>query len=400
MCFFSDLGLALVIICYVIFGAYLFQYLENDAIIQKCEVGKGIDKANIRKYALLVFNFISLNLTDEQRLQIPFEEIKNMSFFGNITNLPDKNDPTFPLDEWLIELRTSIHNTSDEFQFTGQPCHLNSWIFESSILFTITLITTIGYGHITPITWDGQVVSMCFSIIGIPLFLLWISKLSYRFGTIFRAFYSLILLGYKRIFCHSSCCKRLKRKESILEEFESAAMNPKIDQFDSTSIFSTDSLEDIFYNTTRFDSFSAVSERVSIPLLVVLMILVFYAYIGTVVLNYLEGWNFTEAIYFSFVSISTIGFGDLVPGIKNFKNKSDSLTDGMRILYGVTYLIIGIAVIAMCYDLIQEDLFVQYTKLQFIFCKNEFVDDEAELDEETTKRITDYINLMKEKKEN
>lgn len=94
------------------------------------------------------------------------------------------------------------------------------------------------------------------------------------------------------------------------------------------------------------------------------------------------------------------GFGDLVPGIKNFKNKSDSLTDGMRILYGVTYLIIGIAVIAMCYDLIQEDLFVQYTKLQFIFSKNEFVDDEAELDEETTKRITDYINLMKEKKEN
>ncbi len=135
----SDVGLAFLIIFYIFIGAVLFQYLENDTSIQKCEEGKNKDKATIKKYAQLFYNYISLNMTDSDRVTFLNE--------SNLTAIVD-ND-TF--QKWLVELRDSAVNISQVYKFAGQPCHVNSWIFESAILYTITLITTIGYGHITVI---------------------------------------------------------------------------------------------------------------------------------------------------------------------------------------------------------------------------------------------------------
>ena len=90
-----------------------------------------------------------------------------------------------------------------------------------------------------------------------------------------------------------------------------------------------------------------------------------------------------------------------MPGIKNYKNKSESLTDGMHILYGITYLIFGIAVIAMCYDLIQEDMFIKFTKLK-IFLTNSHRDEDdlsGNDDMKTKSTISNYIKLMQEKKD-
>ena len=74
------------------------------------------------------------------------------------------------------------------------------------------------------------------------------------------------------------------------------------------SIYSNESIEDIFRNTSsRFKVFRKPIKRVSIPLYIVMLIVILYVYIGSLVLNFLEGWNFTQAVYFSFVSMSTIG---------------------------------------------------------------------------------------------
>jgi hypothetical protein len=43
-----------------------------------------------------------------------------------------------------------------------------------------------------------------------------------------------------------------------------------------------------------------------------------FAYIvsGAVIYTVWEGWTLTDATYFSFITLSTIGFGDFVPGQK------------------------------------------------------------------------------------
>ena len=55
-------------------------------------------------------------------------------------------------------------------------------------------------------------------------------------------------------------------------------------------------------------------DTVMIPLMVTMGILIVYLLIGAAIFSKFEDWNTTESIYFSFITLSTIGFGDYVPG--------------------------------------------------------------------------------------
>ena len=71
------------------------------------------------------------------------------------------------IDEILIGFRNKILQIEIETEYVGQDCTLDSkWHFFSALLFTITLISTVGYGHVAPITWEGRIVSMCYALIG------------------------------------------------------------------------------------------------------------------------------------------------------------------------------------------------------------------------------------------
>ena len=55
--------------------------------------------------------------------------------------------------------------------------------------------------------------------------------------------------------------------------------------------------------------------------------------VGTVVYHYLEGWSWIDALYFSVITLSTIGYGDFSPA-----------TDGGK-LFTIFYILIGIGII-------------------------------------------------------
>jgi hypothetical protein len=55
---------------------------------------------------------------------------------------------------YLENFTNDVYNRRDDLRYTGQNCSTTSgWSFPSALLFTITIITTIGYGHITPTSW-------------------------------------------------------------------------------------------------------------------------------------------------------------------------------------------------------------------------------------------------------
>ena len=62
-----------------------------------------------------------------------------------------------------------------------------------------------------------------------------------------------------------------------------------------------------------------------------------------------EGWSLLDSSYFCFITLTTIGFGDLVP------DQND--TDGeIRIALNALYLLFGIALICMSFNLVQEEV--------------------------------------------
>ncbi len=64
-----------------------------------------------------------------------------------------------------------------------------------------------------------------------------------------------------------------------------------------------------------------------------------------------NGWDFLVGAYFCFITLSTIGFGDYVPGssINDYESSQEKL------VLVALYLLFGLALCAMCFDLMQEE---------------------------------------------
>ncbi len=63
----------------------------------------------------------------------------------------------------------------------------------------------------------------------------------------------------------------------------------------------------------------------------------FYIFMGALLFGVWEKWEPLEASYFCFVTISTIGFGDLVPGSANFETTEDQY----KMIFSAVYMLFG-----------------------------------------------------------
>ncbi|KAH7960043.1 hypothetical protein HPB49_016626 [Dermacentor silvarum] len=92
--------------------------------------------------------------------------------------------------------------------------------------------------------------------------------------------------------------------------------------------------------------------RVTVPILLCMTIIGGYICGGAVLFSVWEEWNYLDGSYFCFVTLSTIGFGDLVPGDTVV---SDSGSQEKLVICSL-YLLVGLALIAMCFNLVQEEV--------------------------------------------
>jgi len=90
---------------------------------------------------------------------------------------------------------------------------------------------------------------------------------------------------------------------------------------------------------------------VRVPIYVSFLLIVGYIAIGALLFTLWEDdWDLLIGSYFCFVTLSTIGFGDYVPG-----TSLDDWNSQEKLIFCALYLVFGLALIAMCFDLMQEE---------------------------------------------
>lgn len=377
--FFSQVGLCGMVVVYAMIGGFIFRHLEQTNEIHECET-------TVKKY--------------EEG------EAKMLDEMGKIMDAFRTNDEEILAEfkKQLGDFRLFVSTLDNEF-FRANCSELidnGMWTFSDAMLFSVTIITTIGYGNTAPRTYWGRMVCICYGMLGIPLMLLCLGNLASVFGNAFR-------FVYARILC-CGCCIGARRKSngvndgkrkgtdggrSALTEKEEMSKKTGVQKKNSTlspeewiklyeRCHSTDdkpsSGVDGIKNTdgcaggggdgtgkvNKEDGYgknsdgndedtaddSLEDERIGVPLTVSVGVIAGYLLFGSVLFGIWESWTPMDSSYYCFVTISTVGFGDMVPGSAGFHDEGD----GWKMVSASLYMLLGMALLSMCFNLIQDEI--------------------------------------------
>ncbi|CAG2108632.1 unnamed protein product [Medioppia subpectinata] len=322
------------------------------------------------------------------------------------------------------------------------------WNFFGALLYSIIVITTIGYGNIAPKTKIGKLVTIMYAIAGIPLMLLFLSNIGDAMANSFKFLYWKVCC----ILCINprKYRKRRRRKQrhvhriaiqSLSATTGAAPVHPipittaPVPQYQSLPRMNSKymanrqshnrsnserdlssvpiicnkyafqvneisvnhvgdpTLVDIFdrygdrpvapfqnsiglmplaggqsgvgdetddyLSDESAESESEMGDIPNVPITLCVALVVGYICGGGFLFQFLEMWTFLDASYFSFVTLTTIGFGDLVPGSAVFSREDAQTILGICALY----LLFGMSLLAMSFNLVKEEV---TKKIRFI----------------------------------
>jgi hypothetical protein len=93
-------------------------------------------------------------------------------------------------------------------------------------------------------------------------------------------------------------------------------------------------------------------KKMGVPLFITIIIIPSYLFCGMLIFSSFENWSKLDALYFCFVTLTTIGFGDLMPG-STLLNKNGNKNN---IYISALYIFLGLILIAMCINLISNQI--------------------------------------------
>uniref|UniRef100_A0A0K0F0B4 Potassium channel subfamily K member 18 (inferred by orthology to a human protein) n=1 Tax=Strongyloides venezuelensis TaxID=75913 RepID=A0A0K0F0B4_STRVS len=377
---------------YAIFGAIIMQNLEAKPMVEEQDSSKRVTRelAKNEDNEILKINRHCLVKELQKSINIMCSESKIT--LGDMLHSIDSCYHVIVNSKSVDSLHIIekiIHNTE-----TGKDevVLFEEWSFPDSILFAFTVITTIGYGNVAPKTFGGRMFCIFYGLIGIPFTLLAIADLGKFISEVMVSASNVYNVTVKKIkkklrrytnYRYLKIFTRQKKskiqldsnKNSIyinpehVEDLE-GALNYKEDVNEPLTLangtkklnknyHSKESIVNYDDNTSiveyedgeRKENDNSESEdeendnAYSNQTCSLIGLFIIYIIIGAMMLSsYEPEMTFFNAIYFNFVSLTSIGLGDIVPKSQEY------------MVFTIVYIAIGLALTTIAIDIAADYL--------------------------------------------
>ncbi|XP_057325126.1 TWiK family of potassium channels protein 9-like [Microplitis mediator] len=377
-----NLGICVLLACYTLLGSCIFLAIEGGAdggLQQRTLATIASSNQPHRRNNTVWLNEMlrdARNQTVESIWQIT--EHLNILYHDNWTRLAEQEIARFQAT--LVKKVTEEMNANQHAgTYTGITANNDGpieskvpeyeWNFAKASLYSLTVLTTIGYGSIAPRSVWGKVATMGYAALGIPLTLVYLSSAGGLLSRCARGFFTRALCCCLCSNC-GYCCydeRRMQEKERRMrKKRQQEEMNQQQQQ--------QSGLQEPFYVRANASTYpSSVEIKASpkdevsslgsgdrpnvtifAPIGICLGIMLCYIVAGAFTLYKLEGWSFLDASYFCFMSLSTIGFGDMIPGL--YPSHSNIASQNKTIWFCSGYIMFGMALTAMCFNILHDEL--------------------------------------------
>lgn len=273
----TQVGVGGLIVCYTIIGAFTFKHIEEVKVIPQDTIVEGVRNS----CATSLWEVVS--------------EISNVN---------------------KTHFYSGVNAVLKDFQHKLVQCHKDGydgrkqedvWSVPAALMFSLSIITMIGYGNMVPKTPWGKLVTVLYAIFGIPLYILYFLNMGEVLAGTFRWIYT-------------------KIHDCTTEHHED---DPP--------------------------------RRVLVPSSACLWVIGIYVLTGAIMFAEWEHWDYLNSTYFCITSLCKIGFGDLVPGANISDSKSGSQT---KLVINFVYMLVGLGLVAMCSNLMREEVQVNVKELR------------------------------------
>ncbi|XP_055374897.1 TWiK family of potassium channels protein 7-like [Condylostylus longicornis] len=361
----SAIGVLILVLLYTAMGSIIFVTLESEIE----------DIASIETAVAESKHYTRTDLEDAEKIRNmtvdklwSITESLNVLYKDNWTKMADDVVRMFQ-DNLLRAVRAS--KIQEPGVQPSIPSH--KWSYASAFLYSLTLITTIGYGGISPRTQWGRIAALIYALFGIPIVLLYLSAMGEGLSSAIRCLF--------RVSGSSSGSSNSKKRGNSGSSGGSNKTPPLDSSGTNTNNSNTNggnaashlhfshhqhhqhssklhNSNNSPYQLHSSSGLSAGSSNLirpshtnpSVPISICILILICYISLGALLFHKIQNWSVLESLYFCFTSLGTIGSGDLSPT----GNLSQYLASG--------YIIFGMAVVAMCFSLIQTELILWLRK--------------------------------------
>ena len=135
---FSHIGLVGLVVVYAVAGGFLFELLEEHQEKVNCQELQGEQMTQITKLKQKLVAYIQYNTSSSPTIS---------------SSLNQKDNTTVAFEkigQMLYDYRDFVIQTTTKYRSYGEDCSVtNKWTYPNALLFSITIISTIGYGNIT-----------------------------------------------------------------------------------------------------------------------------------------------------------------------------------------------------------------------------------------------------------